>query len=111
MYVTVKKIADEFDLPLTKNDATFESRCASDVVAEAIKTCGGNMTYSEIKNLFVHPSKSQARREIEATLRIFSRWRCVAAPPKEGNPKYGEYWAFMTEQDALDIWDTISSGP
>jgi len=60
----VQYVADTYDLPLTRNDASAKIS-ACDSVSEALTVCGCKTSYMFLKNLFKHADKSKFRDELK----------------------------------------------
>lgn len=108
LWSVTRQIELKFKLKLTRNDVTKEKMSASDVVAEALSTCGRRTKYSEIKNLMVHPDYSQFRAEFEVAERIFFRWKTLNPPQNALSPEYHEFWHKQALRDVIDISEVIS---
>jgi len=59
-----------FQLSKTRNDVS-ERYSLADAIAEALTVCGCKTTYSEIKNLLVHKSYAQLRKEYELCIEAY----------------------------------------
>lgn len=100
-------VVDEFGLTPTRNDEGSTRRSACDAVAEGLTVCGRKTSYSEIKNLMVHPDYAKLRSEFEAMQRIANRWRDVSKPEKSTAPNYRDFWSYAARADVMDILATF----
>jgi hypothetical protein len=101
------KLVQDYDLLLTRNDASSNRTGACDAVAEALTVCGRKTSFTEIKNLMVHPDNQRFREEFEATRKIVSRLDKANTPKNALAPGYGEFWIDASRKDVLDILDTF----
>jgi hypothetical protein len=101
------KLVQDYDLLLTRNDDGSNRTSACDAVAEALTVCGRKTSFTEIKNLMVHPDNQRFREEFEATRKIVSRLGKAATPKNALAPGYGEFWIDASRKDVLDILDTF----
>jgi len=100
-------LIETFHLKMTRNDDGSAKVSACDAVAEAATVCGRKTTYTEIKNLMVHPDNARLRREFEASKRIYARWSDAKPPQNFLNPETHIFWANAAKQDVLDILATF----
>ncbi len=106
--LTLELVAD-YGLKLTRNDEGSNKHSACDAVAEALTVCGRETSYTEIKNLMVHPDKEQLRKEFVASRKMMVRWASFDPPKNALNPSSKIGWDKTVYEDVLDISSIYSS--
>jgi hypothetical protein len=102
------QVVEDYGLVLTRNDEGSHRHSACDAVSEALTVCGRKTTYSEVKNLMVHPDYARLRAEFEVSRSIMARWHRASPPENALSEEYWDFWTNAARADVLDILKAFS---
>ena len=110
LWTLTNELVETFGLVLTRNDEPAidsKKRSACDAVVVALRLCGRETIYLEIKNLMVHPDAAALRAEFRAVAEIYHRSNDQYAPLNALSPHFEQAAASLARSDVRTLADFL----